>query len=153
MTPNIRNYGAFTTGLRRLVVAVKENAAVLPDVTAEVATLEAALTAAEDAKSRQDSLRGDRQAATQDMKTALGQAQDAALQLQSAAKFKLGSRNEKLSSFQVVPLRKRGARKSAKLKAQEEALKTQEAELQKQENDLLKKEVELLKKEGPAAAS
>jgi len=153
MTPNIRNFAAFITGLRRLAVAVKENAAVLPDVTAELATLETALTAAEDAKSRQDALRGDRQAATQGMRTALEQAQNAAFQLQSAAKFKLGSRNEKLSSFQVVPLRKRGARQSAKLKAQEEALKTQEAELQKQDNDLLKKEVELLKKEGPAAAS
>jgi len=153
MTPNIKNYPAFITGLRRLAVAVKENAALLPDVTAQVATMEEALNAAEDAKSRQDALKGDRQAATQDMRTALGRAQDMALQLQSAAKFKLGSRNEKLSSFQVVPLRKRGARKSAKLKAQEEALKTQEADLQKQENDLLKMKVELLKKDGPAAAS
>lgn len=153
MTPNIRNFAAFVTGLRRLVVAVKENAALLPDVTAELATLEAALNAADDAKSRQDNLRGDRQAATQDMRTALGQAQNAAFQLQSAAKFKLGPRNEKLSSFQLVPLRKRGPRKSAKLKAQEEALKTQEAELQQQENDLLKMKVELLQKDGPAAAS
>ena len=32
MAANRNNYGAFTTGLRRLVVAVKENAALLPDV-------------------------------------------------------------------------------------------------------------------------
>ena len=153
MAPSIKNYGAFTTSLRRLVVAVKDNAAVLPDVTTEVATLEGALAAAEDAKTRQDSHKADKQVATQDMKTALAQAQNAAFQLQSAAKFKLGARNEKLVGFQIVPLRKRGPRKPAQLKAQEEALKTQEAGLQKQENDLLKKEVELLKKEGPAAAS
>jgi len=150
---DIRNYGAFTTSLRRLVVAVKENAATLPDVTAEVAVLEEALNAAEDAKTRQDAHKGDKQAATQDMKAALVRAQDAAIQLQNAAKFKLGARNEKLTSFQVKPLRKHGPRKTAQLKAQEEALQKQEAELQKQENTLLKKEVELLKKDGPAAAS
>jgi N-acetyl-beta-hexosaminidase len=144
---NIRNFGAFTASVRRLVVAVRENAATLPDVSAELAVLEQALGSAEEAKTRQDAHIGNKQVATQDMQAALTRAKDAVIQLQNAAKFKLGPRNEKLSAFQVKPLRKHSPRKSAKLKAQE-------GELTKQENDLLKKEIELLKKkEEPAAAS
>jgi hypothetical protein len=112
------------------------------------------LSSAEEAKTRQDTHIGNKQVATQDMQVALKRAKDAVIQLQNAAKFKLGPRNEKLSAFQVRPLRKHSPRKSAKLKAQEEGLKLQEEELTKQENDLLKKEIELLKKkEEPAAAS
>jgi len=154
MTANLNNYGFFVTSMRRLVVTTKENAALLPDVASEVEVLETALTAAEDAKSRQDSHMGSKQLATQEMKKALETAQNAALQIQNAAKFKLGPRNEKLVAFQVKPLRKHGPRKPAQLKAQEEALRQQEVELQQQENELLKKKVELLKKKDePAAAS
>jgi N-acetyl-beta-hexosaminidase len=118
------------------------------------AILEQALSSAEEAKTRQDTHIGNKQVATQDMQAALTRAKDVVIQLQNAAKFKLGPRNEKLSAFQVKPLRKHVSRKAAKLKVQEEELKKQEGELQKQENDLLKKELDLLKKkEEPAAAS
>jgi hypothetical protein len=141
-----KEYGTKTGKLRRLLVTVAENAAALPDVSVERAVLESALSAAEDAKARQDASVGEKQLATQQLGTALARAQDAAIQLQNAAKFKLGPRNEKLAAFQVTPLRKRGPRKSAQLQKQAE-------ELQKKENDLLKKQVDLLRKEESAPSA
>jgi hypothetical protein len=154
MAAKLGNYGVFTTSMRHLVATVKDNPVLLPDVTAEVSVLEQALSAAEEAKKRQETHRWNKQVATQEINAALVSAQNAAIQIQNAAKFKLGARSEALVAFQVKPLRKHGSRKSAQLKAQEEALKEQEAVLQKQENELLKKEVELLRmKDEPAAAS
>jgi hypothetical protein len=156
-----RALGAETAKMRRILVTLAENAATLPDVSAERAVLERELTTVEDAKSRQDSFVGGKQRATQEMREAFGRAREAFLQLQSAAKFKLGPHNEKLASYQVKPLRKRGARQAVKLKKQEEALAEQEAKLQKkeaelaqqkQDADLLKREVELLKREAAQPA-
>ena len=156
-----RALGAETAKMRRILVTLAENAATLPDVSAERAVLERELTAVEDAKSRQDSFVGGKQRATQEMREAFVRAREAFLQLQSAAKFKLGPHNEGLVSFQVKPLRKRGARQAVKLKKQEEALAEQEAKLQKkeaelaqqkQDADLLKREVELLKREAAQPA-
>jgi hypothetical protein len=156
-----RALGAETAKMRRILVTLAENAATLPDVSAESAVLERELTTVEDAKSRQDSFVGGKQRATQEMREAFGRAREAFLQLQSAAKFKLGPHNEKLASYQVKPLRKRGARQAVKLKKQEEALAEQEAKLQKkeaelaqqkQDADLLKREVELLKREAAQPA-
>jgi hypothetical protein len=143
-----KQFGATTGSLRRLLVAMAENAATLPDVTVEKTVLEQALGDAEVAKTRQDSALGEKQLATQQLNAALTRAKDAGNQLQNAAKFKLGSRNEKLVAFQVAPLRKRGKQKKAPA-----LTKKQKAELLKQENESLKKELELLRsKEVPAPA-
>src|SRR3954447_14924194 len=75
---DLRNYGAFTAGLRRLLVALAENVAMLPDISVERAVVEQALSAAEEAKARQDAHKGDKQVATQDLKVALARARDAA---------------------------------------------------------------------------
>lgn len=156
-----RALGAETAKMRRILVTLAENAATLPDISAERAVLERELTAVEDAKSRQDSFVGGKQRATQEMREAFGRAREAFLQLQSAAKFKLGPHNEKLVSFQVKPLRKRGSRLAAKIKRQEEALAEQEAKMKeneaelaqrRQDADLLKREVELLKREAAQPA-
>ena len=156
-----RALGAETANMRRILVTVTENAAALPDVSVERAVLERELAAVEDAKNRQDAFVGGKQRATQDMREAFGRAREAFLQLQSAAKFKLGPHNEKLVSFQVKPLRKRGSRLAAKIKRQEGALAEQEAKLQvkeeelaqrRQDADFLKREVELLKREAAQPA-
>jgi chromosome segregation ATPase len=156
MAVTSKTYGAKTGGLRRLLVAVEENAAALPDVAMERINLELALSSAEDAKNRQDSAVGNKQRATQELKEALARAEDAARQLQNAAKFKLGPRNEKLVVFQVTPLRKRGSRAAAQLKRQEGELQRQESDLARKEAELrrrrqgaeaLKKQVELLRQE------
>jgi hypothetical protein len=140
-----KSYGAVTGRIRRLLVALDENAGLLPDVSVERAALERELTAAEDAKSRQDAFGSDKQLATQELNAALLRAKDAVLRLQNAAKFKLGPRSEKLVAFQVTPLRRHPSRSAARLKQREEAL-------QKKTEDLEAKEVELLKKELAAAA-
>lgn len=153
---NSRAFGAETGKARRLLVTLAENAATLPDVSVERVSLERELASAEEAKSRQDAFVGEKQRATQQMRDAVGRLKDAFIQLQSAAKFKLGPRNEKLASYMVKPLRKRGSTAKAKLRRQEEALAKQqegllrkEAKLarQRQEADNLKMEVERLKRE------
>lgn len=148
-----RALGAETGKMRRILVTLAENAATLPDVSVERSTLERELTAVEEAKSRQDAFVGEKQRATQQMSEAFGRAREAFLQLQSAAKFKLGPHNEKLVSFLVKPLRKRGPSKAARLRKQEQALAQKEAKLaqQRQDADLLRREVELLKREVAAA--
>jgi hypothetical protein len=147
--------------MRRILVTITENAAVLPDVSAERAILERELAAVEEAKNRQDACTGGKQRATQDMREAFGRAREAFLQLQNAAKFKLGPHNEKLVSFQVKPLRKRGSRLGMRIKRQEAALAEQEAKMKeneaelaqrRQDADLLKREVELLKREAAQQA-
>lgn len=149
-------YGSVTGKLRRLLVTLAENADALPDITAERHVLEQSLATAEEAKGRQDAARGDRQLATHDVKEALERAKDAAIQLQKAAVFKLGPRSEKLATFLVKPLRKRGSLAASRLKKQEEELRKQEADLIKKEMELLRrkqaaeslrKEVELLRKD------
>jgi hypothetical protein len=145
-----KRFGTETGNLKRLLVTAAENAALLPDITAERAVLEQELKSAEEAKARQDAALGEKQLATQQLWDALARAKDAGIQLQNAAKFKLGARSEKLASFQVAPLRKRGSKaKTQKL------TKAQKAALLKQENEALKQEVELLRKKGepvPVAA-
>jgi hypothetical protein len=147
--------------MRRILVTITENAAVLPDVSVERAALERELSAVEEAKNRQDACTGGKQRATQDMREAFGRAREAFLQLQNAAKFKLGPHNEKLVSFQVKPLRKRGSRLGMRIKRQEAALAEQEAKMKeneaelaqrRQDADLLKREVELLKREAAQQA-
>jgi len=107
------SFGDLTGTFQRLLVAVEENKDRLPDVQAEKAALEKSLADAQEAKKRQDLHVSDKQRATQDLAAALARGKDAAIQLRGAAKFKLGPRDEKLVHFQVAPLRKRGARKTA----------------------------------------
>jgi uncharacterized protein (DUF3084 family) len=151
-----RIYGAVTGKIRRLLTAVGENAGTLPDVSVERHTLELALTNAEEAKARQDAAKGEKQLATQELHDALDRGKEAMRQLQSAAKFKLGARSEKLVVFQVVPLRKHGSRLAAQLRRQEKTLEKRDADLVKKEMELLRRrqaaetlrhEVEALRKE------
>ena len=160
MANDARNFGAKTGNMRRLLVKTAENAAALPDVAMERNRLETELAAAEEAKNRQDTHKAEKQRATKEMNEALTRAKDAAIQLQNAAKFKLGARSEILVAFQVAPQRKRGPRKGSQAKKQEAALQKLEAQLAKKEEELnnrkqlamlLRQEVERLKKEEEAA--
>jgi len=135
---NAKGFGVTTGELQRLLVTVGENATLLPDVSAEVATLEGALKDAAAAQKLQDDIKGDLQVATEKVKEALSRARDAGMQIRNAARFKLGARNPKLVSFQVTPLRNRGKGKTQKL------TKKEQAALLKQENEKLKKELELM---------
>lgn len=113
MSDDNKTYGNTLDGFRRLQVAMQENADRMPDAAVERAALDTALVEAQDAKSRQDLHTSEKQLATQDLKEAIARGKDVARQIRSAAKFKLGPRNEKLVQFQVAPLRKRAPRKAA----------------------------------------
>jgi hypothetical protein len=102
--------------LRGLSVTAADNADTLPDVTAERSELDKSLGLFDDAQKRQKIHDAEKRKASQDMVTALGRGKEAARQIRLGAKLSLGARNEKLSLFNVAPLRTRAGRKAAILK-------------------------------------
>jgi len=99
--------------LRGLSVTAADNADTLPDVTAERSALDTSLGLFDDAQKRQKIHEAEKRKASQDMATALGRGKEAARQIRLGAKLSLGARNEKLSLFDVAPLRTRAGRKAA----------------------------------------
>jgi hypothetical protein len=102
--------------LRGLSVTAADNADTLPDVTADRSELDKSLGLFDDAQKRQKIHDAEKRKASQDMVTALGRGKEAARQIRLGAKLSLGARNEKLSLFNVAPLRTRAGRKAAILK-------------------------------------
>jgi hypothetical protein len=107
LTDGARTLNATTGNLKRLVVAVDENAATLPDVSVEKAAVVSALSDAEDAARRQTFHGAQRTQATLDMNAALARGVEAGVRLQNAVRFKLGKKDEKLAEFQLKPQRPR----------------------------------------------
>jgi len=99
--------------LRGLSVTAADNADTLPDVTAERSELDKSLGLFNDAQKRQKIHDAEKRKASQDMVTALGRGKEAARQIRLGAKLSLGARNEKLSLFNVAPLRTNAGRKAA----------------------------------------
>jgi len=99
--------------LRGLSVTAADNADTLPNVTAERSALDTSLGLFDDAQKRQKIHEAEKRKASQDMATALGRGKEAARQIRLGAKLSLGARNEKLSLFDVAPLRTRAGRKAA----------------------------------------
>jgi hypothetical protein len=99
--------------LRALSNRVAEDADVLPAVTAEKSELDTSMGLFDDAQKRQKIYDAEKKKATQDMVTALGRSKEAARQVRLGAKLKLGARNEKLSLYNVAPLRTTAGRKAA----------------------------------------
>ena len=56
---------------------------------------------------RQETLKADKQKATQDLRAAFDRARDQAIQVRAAVKSRLGPRTEKLVEFQMAPIRPR----------------------------------------------
>ena len=106
--------------LRALSDRVAEDPDVLPTVTAEKDELDKSLGLFDDAQKRQKIHGAQKRKASQDMVTALGRSKEAARQVRIGAKFRLGARNEKLSLYNVAPLRTRAGRKAAILKPPDE---------------------------------
>jgi len=98
--------------LRGLSGRVAENADVLPVVTAEKDELDRSLGLFDDARKRQKIYDAEKRKATQHMVAALDRGKEAARQVRLGVKFRLGARNEKLSLFNVAPLRPRAGRKA-----------------------------------------
>ncbi len=116
--PNNGNYLKATGDWEQLLAAVQEHQAILPDLTTEKDTLQQLLQAANEMKLRKESYRAARQQSTQDLNDLLRQGNEVAMQIRSAAKFKIGARNERLVHFNIAPLRSR-SRRAAVLKKPE----------------------------------
>jgi len=148
LTDGGRGFGTTTGNLKRLVVAVDENAAVLPDVSVEKAEVQSALSDADEAIRRQDFHLAQRRQATIDVRTALVRGLDAGIRLQNAVRFKLGTKSEKLLEFQLKPKRKRQSpavtrateaeKENEVLKEENEVLKERLAKSEESSNDVIK---------------
>lgn len=136
-----RGFGTTTGNLKRLVVAVDENAASLPDVSVEKTAVVTALTDAEEAIRRQDHHLAQRKQATKDVKSALARGVDAGIRLQNAVRFKLGTKDEKLAEFLLKPQGKRTSplvRRANEATQKIEALKERLAKIAETSNDEIK---------------
>jgi hypothetical protein len=101
--------------LRGLLAACRENEAILPDLSVELAFLEQGLAKATTLWDRQKSFTASRQEATQQLKTTMQECLETAEKLRDLVKGKIGRRNERLVQFKVAPLRK-PTRKAAAVK-------------------------------------
>jgi hypothetical protein len=127
LTEGGRTFGTTTGNLKQLVVAVDENAATLPDVSAEREAVVSALADADEAARRKTFHGVQRTQATLDVNAALERGLEAGVRLQNAVRFKLGKKDEKLAEFQVKPQHKR--KPAAKRISTAERLKAFEEQL------------------------
>jgi len=112
--PNVDSYKVVVPEFEGLINAAEENAALLPDVKAEQTELRETITEIKTLKLRQESLRAQRQQATQDLKKAIAKGQDLAGRIRDAAKFKIGRREERLVQFRITPQGRPAKRKQEK---------------------------------------
>lgn len=109
--PVIKSYADLIRDWVKLLAACRDNAAILGSIEPLRLALEDLFTRNQEAKSRQDALTAQRQAATQELEALKEEGREAARRLRGAVKSLLGSRSELLVHFNVAPLRKRGPRK------------------------------------------
>ena len=105
--PDTGSYPKQTHDWEGVLAAAEENAAALPDLTTENASLRQTLDKARTLKDLQASHQAARQETTQNLKETLKEGRDLASQLRDAAKFKIGRRNARLVQFNITPLRPR----------------------------------------------
>jgi hypothetical protein len=91
----------------KLLSAVASNPTLLPDLSDLTGPLEQTIAEIKVLSGRQETLKADKQKATQDLRAAFDRARDQAIQIRAAVKSRLGPRTEKLVEFQVAPLRPR----------------------------------------------
>jgi len=104
------------------VAANKDDLAHLQDLSTQLA---AEMAGAKAALVRQSTQRAEAQQTTQDLRGFIARGKDLATRLRTGVRSKYGNRSEKLTEFEVRPLRKRKA-VTTKAKAAEEALKLEE---------------------------
>ena len=95
-----------------LLTAVLEHAQSLPDAERTRAAFQEHLARVKEMKARQESLTAARQEATQSLRKLLQEGKELAIRLRGVVKANLGPTSEGLVQFGIVPVRKRGPRKS-----------------------------------------
>lgn len=93
--------------LEQLVTAITKNAGLVPSTEKHRAPLEAALGNIRTLLATQKTLIADKQKVTQDLKAAVQEGRNLAINVRAIAKGEVGSRSEKLVEFGVAPLRPR----------------------------------------------
>ncbi|HSS50224.1 MAG TPA: hypothetical protein VLX28_14900 [Thermoanaerobaculia bacterium] len=93
--------------------ATQDNAALLAAVEPQRLALADFLAQGNALKLRQDSLVGNKQRVTQELKAVIKGGKEAARRLRLAVKATLGTDNEQLVQFNVAPRRPRGGKKAA----------------------------------------
>jgi hypothetical protein len=104
---------------QQLLAACADNASSLTTAEPQRLALETALKDVLNLKAVQDSHRGAKQEARQQLDKALKDGREAARRLQGAVKANLGTDNERLVQFNVAPIRARGPRKTKAVPAPE----------------------------------
>jgi len=93
--------------------ATTDNAALLASVEPLRISLQDYLVQGKELKLRRDSLVGNKQRITQELKVVIKNGKEAARRLRLAVKATLGTDNEQLVQFNVAPRRPRGPKKAA----------------------------------------
>jgi hypothetical protein len=105
--PNVSSYADTIRDWDSLLIAVRENTELLPDIERHRTALELHMESTRQVKTRQDSFAAGRQGATQDLKEMLTKGRELAIRLRGAVKANIGPKNERLVQFGVAPLRPR----------------------------------------------
>ena len=107
--PNTTSFADFITDWERLLTAVTNNAAELPDLSLQAASLDGLLDEAKALGARQDASRSQLAADAKRRRELIFEGRAAASRLRSAIKGHLGGHNEKLVEFGARPIRQRRA--------------------------------------------
>lgn len=105
--PIIRTNAEIVVDAEELLRAVKSNSELFPNTEEHQAPLELSLERIKALRARQKTLQGDKQKVTQELKVAMRETRDLAIQLRAVVRAKIGVRSEKLVEFRIPPLRKR----------------------------------------------
>lgn len=105
--PENTSLADYVTDWERLATAVANNAAILPDLSLQKASLEIILQEAKDVSIRQDASRSQLAADSKRRREIVFEGRAAASRLRAALKGVLGGHNEKLVEVGIRPLRRR----------------------------------------------
>lgn len=102
-----------------LVAAGRKNAGQLPDIETVLAPLQGVIEEVKTLKVQQKDLEGNRQAATQRLKELRLRGVEEARRLRDYIRSRLGSKNEQLVQFGVMPIRRRSRKTKIELPPEE----------------------------------
>ncbi len=105
------NFAKTLLDLEQLLGSIQQHQDLAPSATRFREPLEAAIVSIRATNARQNTLKADRQKATQDLKAGLAAAKDLAIDVRAVIRGEVGARSEKLVQFGIGPLRPR-ARKA-----------------------------------------
>ncbi|HEX7185211.1 MAG TPA: hypothetical protein VF756_25525 [Thermoanaerobaculia bacterium] len=105
--PNNSSFADTLLDADQLLAAIAANADQLPSAEKYRDPLVQAVAEIKELRVRQQTLRADKQKATQDLKAAVRRIKDLMLHLRTAVRSDIGPRSEKLVEFNMAPLRQR----------------------------------------------